>query len=177
MRTTLSVVLRLLWWVLMIIGGAGICIFLDVRSHNLFFSLPFHLVTFFLGLIVTRLAFTAAATGGRELKKGRSAGTPRLETDKIVTTGIYSCMRHPMLFGLTLLPLGWALILGSPHFIFFLAPVEIAIIIVMVFTVEEAECRRKFGADYLEYKNRVPAVTLRPRCLKWLFTAIPPERF
>ncbi|NOY23567.1 MAG: isoprenylcysteine carboxylmethyltransferase family protein [Acidobacteria bacterium] len=172
-KTTVSVVLRLFWWVLMIFGGAVLCIYLDVKRHNLFFSLPFHLTSFFIGLIVTKLAFAAAATGGRELKKGRSENTPRLETDKIVTTGIYSCMRHPMLFGLTLLPLGWALLLGSPHFIFFLAPVEILTIIVMVFTLEEAECRKKFGAEYLAYKKQVPAVSLRAHCLKWLFTSKP----
>jgi protein-S-isoprenylcysteine O-methyltransferase Ste14 len=41
-------------------------------------------------------------------------------------------MRHPMLFGLTLLPLGWALLLGSPTFITLIAPLEMLFIIFMV---------------------------------------------
>ncbi|NOZ12588.1 MAG: isoprenylcysteine carboxylmethyltransferase family protein [Acidobacteria bacterium] len=174
-KFTLSVIIRLLWWFLMIFGGAVFCIYLDIRAHNLFFSPFFHLFTFPLGFGITKLAFNAAATGGRELKKGRSENTPRLETDRMVTTGIYSCMRHPMLFGLALLPPGWALLLGSPHFIIYLAPLEMISIVVMVFTFEEAECRRKFGSAYLEYKKRVPAVSLSFRCLKWLFTGRAPE--
>ena len=159
----------------MIFGGAVFCIYLDIKEHNLFFSPIFHAVTFPLGIILTKLAFNAASVGGKELKKGRSEGTPRLETDRLVTTGIYSCMRHPMLFGLALLPVGWALILGSPHFIFYLAPFEALLVIFMVFTVEEAECKRKFGNDYIEYKKTVPAVSFNLRCLKWLFLKEKPE--
>ena len=154
----------------MIVGGAVVCIYLDFKEHNSFFSPLFHLVTFPLGVGITYLAFNAAKTGGRELKKGRSQGTPRLETDKLVTTGIYSCMRHPMLFGLSLLPIGWALILGSPHFIFYLAPFESLLVIVMVFTFEERECERKFGTAYVEYRKKVKAVNFSRKCLKWLFT-------
>ena len=168
-KTSVSVVLRLLWWFLMIFGGAVLCIYLDIKDKNLFFSPAFHIATLIPGLIITKLAFNAAAVGGRELKKGRSEGTPRLETDKLVTTGIYSCMRHPMLFGLVLLPIGWALILGSPHFIFYLAPVEALSVIIMVFTFEERECIKKFNGAYLEYRMRVPPVSFKKECLQWLF--------
>ena len=174
-KFTRSVVIRLLWWFLMIFGGAFFCVYLDIQEENLFFSPLFHLITFSAGIVITKLAFNAAATGGRELKKGRSENTPRLETDSIVTTGIYSCMRHPMLFGLGLLPPGWALLLGSPHFIFYLAPLEVISIVIMVLTFEEAECKRKFGSAYLEYRKRVPAVSLSFRCLKWLFTGTVPK--
>ncbi|BBB31968.1 conserved hypothetical protein [Thermotomaculum hydrothermale] len=176
-KTTVSVVLRLLWWFLMIFGGAVFSIYHDVKSENQFFSPIFHLITFPVGLILIRLAFNAASVGGRELKKGRSEGTPRLETDKLVTTGIYSCMRHPMLFGLALLPIGWSLILGSPHFIFYLAPIEALSVIIMVFTFEEMECVKKFNGDYIEYRKKVPPVSFKKKCLLWLFFKKKPENF
>lgn len=176
-KTTVSVVLRLLWWFLMIFGGAVLCIYLDIKEHNLFFSPLFHAITFPIGVVITKLAFNAALVGGKQLKKGRSEGTPRLETDKLVKDGIYACMRHPMLFGLSLLPIGWALILGSPHFIFYLAPFEALLVVIMVFTVEEAECIRKFGNDYIEYKRNVPAVNFSLKCLKWLFLKKKPSDY
>ena len=161
----------------MIAGGTVFCLYLDFKDGNSFFSIPFHLLTFPIGFAVLKLSFKAASIGGRELKKGRSEGTPRLETDKLVTTGIYSCMRHPMLFGPVLLPIGWALLIGSPHFILYLAPAEALSVIVMVFTFEEAECVKKFGDDYLEYRKKVPAVNFNPKCLKWLFFGKIPEDF
>jgi len=115
------------------------------------------------------LAFRAAANGGKELSKGRVCNIPRLETNKLVTTGIYSCMRHPMLFGLILLPLGWALLLGSPTFISIIAPLEMLFILIMVIVFEEMEVRRKFPEEYAHYARRVPMVTFKPACLKKLF--------
>jgi protein-S-isoprenylcysteine O-methyltransferase Ste14 len=123
------------------------------------------------GLVLMKLAFNAAAAGGRELAKGgkSSPDVPRLETDRLVTGGIYAHMRHPMLFGLTLVPMALAFIVGSPSFITLVAPVEMLFIVVMVLTFEEAECRRKFGDDYRSYARRVPPVCFKPNCLKMLF--------
>ena len=96
-------------------------------------------------IIVLALGFRAAANGGRELSKGRVGNIPRLETNRLVTSGIFGCMRHPMLFGLTLLPLGWVHLLGSPTFITLVAPVEMLFIVGMVLIFEEMEVKRKFG--------------------------------
>ena len=76
-----------------------------------------------------------------------------------------------MLFGLTLLPLGWALLLGSPTFIAIIAPLEMLFIIIMVIIFEEMEVKRKFGKAYEEYRKEVPMVSFRIVCLKWLFQA------
>jgi protein-S-isoprenylcysteine O-methyltransferase Ste14 len=126
--------------------------------------------TAFAGLLLLVLAFRAAANGGRELTKGRVGDIPRMETNRLVVTGIYSCMRHPMLFGLTLLPLGWAFLLGSPTFITIIAPLEMLFIIGMVLVLEEMEVKRKFGEAYDAYKKEVPMVSFRIKCLKWLFS-------
>ena len=169
-HTSLSVVIRILLWLLMLAGGAGLGIYLDF--HNpLFGSYIFHLTTGLAGVVVTVLAFRSAANGGRELKKGRVGNIPRLETNRLVTSGIYSCMRHPMLFGLTLLPLGVALLLGSPTFITVIAPLEMVFIVFMVSVFEEMEVKRKYTAEYEKYKKSTPMVSFSPKCLKELFGA------
>jgi len=167
-HTSVSVIIRLFLWLVMMIGGA-VYSFTKDWGTELFESVWFHLLTAIVGMILLVLAFRAAVNGGRELTKGRVGDIPRMETNRLVTTGIYSCMRHPMLFGLTLLPLGWALLLGSPTFITFVAPLEMLFIVVMVIVFEEREVKRKFGEDYARYRQKVPMVSFKRKCMKALF--------
>ena len=169
LKTSASVVVRVILWLLMLLGGAYLGIKNDLDTP-LFSSPIFHLFSALLGLFILKLAFRAAANGGKELTKGRVGDIPRLETNRLVTTGIYSCMRHPMLFGLTLLPLGWALLLGSPTFIGLIAPAEMLFIVFMVIVFEEMEVKRKFGEEYRAYARKVPMVSFRAECLKKLFS-------
>jgi len=168
MHTSFSVVIRILLWCIMLFGGAWYALIHDWDTA-LFRNVWFHVLSAIMGSLVLLLSFRAAANGGRELTKGRVGDIPRLETNTLVTTGLYSCMRHPMLFGLTLLPMGWALLLGSPTFIVWIAPLEMLFIIVMVIVFEEMEVRRKFGEAYESYKQKVPMVSFRWACLKKLF--------
>ncbi len=167
-KTTFSVIIRILLWMFMLIGGSIYSIINDWNTF-LFNSVIFHIIAAIIGYFVMVLAFRAAANGGRELAKGRSEKTPRLETDKLISSGIYSCMRHPMLFGLTLLPLGLALLLGSPTFIKIIAPLEIVFIIFMVVVFEEMEVQKKFGIAYKNYSKEVPMVSFKKKCLLLLF--------
>ncbi len=167
-HTSASVVIRLFLWFIMIVGGA-IYALMEDWGTPLFCNVAFHIVCALFGIIILKLAFNAAAIGGKELSKGRVGDIPRLETNHLVTTGIFGCMRHPMLFGLTLLPLGWGLLLGSPTFIVCIAPFEMLFIIMMVTIFEEMEVKRKFGKAYEEYRKEVPMVSFRWKCLKWLF--------
>lgn len=171
MKTSVSVVIRMILWLAMIAGGTAFSLIRDWHTP-LFHDLPFHLITALLGYLILVLAFRAAANGGKELAKGRTGDIPRLETNRLVTSGLYSCMRHPMLFGLTLLPLGWALLTGSPTFIFILAPLEMLFIIIMVILFEEREVNQKFGKAYQAYKKKVPMVSFQWECLKILFAKV-----
>jgi protein-S-isoprenylcysteine O-methyltransferase Ste14 len=171
MKTTASVVIRIIIWIILILGGIALSLYFDLKYfRNLFFNPFFHLITLLLGYIVIKLSFHAAAVGGKELKrKGRVGDIPRLETNKLVTSGIYECTRHPMLFGLMLLPLGIALFLGLPSFIFFIAPLEAFFIFIMVITLEEREAYIKFGEEYLKYKEKTPLFPKTKECFKKLF--------
>ncbi len=167
-NTSASVVVRIFLWLIMLFGGAFFSIHRDFQNP-LFRDFLFHFVTLIVGGFITILAFRSAGNGGKELKKGRIGDIPRLETNRLVTTGIYACMRHPMLFGLTLLPMGWALLLGSPTFITIVAPSEMIFIVFMVLIFEEMEVKKKYPDSYEQYRQNTPMVTFSFRCLKELF--------
>ena len=158
--------LRMLIWVLMLIGGGALGIWLDLRwFHALFVNPVFHLASLVVGVLLLRLVMRASRHTGRLLARmGREGDIPRLETNKLVTTGVYGCMRHPMHFGLLFFPWSVALILGSPSFILFIAPLEMLFMVVMIKLVEEPEAFRKFGDAYREYQKQVPMFNLRHVC-------------
>jgi len=158
--------LRMLIWAIILIGGGALGIWLDLRwFHTLFVNPVFHLVTLVVGVLLMRLVMRASRHTGRLLARmGREGDIPRMETNKLVTKGVYACMRHPMHFGLLFFPWSVALILGSPSFILFIAPLEMLFIVVMIKMVEEPEAIRKFGDAYREYQKQVPMFNLRPAC-------------
>ena len=169
--TTPSVVIRILIWLFLLIGGATLSLHFDrIHFPELWRSAGFHLLTLPPGLLFLILAFRASAAGGRELaRKGREGDLPRLETNRLVTTGIYACTRHPMLFGLMLLPLSLALLLGSPTFLLFVAPAEAIFVLLMILTLEEKEALAKFGEAYRNYRRQTPIVPRTKKCWKKLF--------
>ncbi len=167
-KNNASVIIRIILWIAMLLGGS---IYSLCRDWNtpLFSNVGFHIVSIVIGLGLLKLSFKIASISGKELAKGRVGDDiPRLHTNKLVTTGVYGCMRHPMFFGLILLPLSLAFILGSPTFILVVAPFEIFFIIIMAATVEEREAIGKFGGDYVEYKRKVPFFSFEIKCLKKL---------
>jgi len=173
-KTTPSVVIRIFLWVIMLVGGIYYGIKYDIIYFPHLIADPFfHIFTFIIGFFLMKLSFNAAKVGGKELKKyGREGDIPRLETNKLVTTGIYSCFRHPMLFGLSFIPLSLALLVGSPSFILFIAPFEMIFILIMVLVFEEMECHKKFGKDYEEYKRKTPIFSKELSCYKRLFCGL-----
>ena len=170
-NTSASVVVRIVLWLGLIFGGIAFSIYRDMQnSTSLFYNLFFHIVSFIFGLLLLRFAFRAAAKGGKALaKEGRDRDLPRLETNRLVTSGIYAKMRHPMLFGLLLIPLSVAFLLGSVTFITLVAPLEMLFIALMVLIFEEMECKKKFGTAYEAYSKSVPMVCVSSDCLRELF--------
>ncbi len=167
-----STVLRIVIWLLFLFGGAIGGIFWDLSCCSaLFRNLYFHLITFFIGLWLMRLVMNASRNTGRYLARfGKKGDIPKFETNRLVTTGYYACMRHPMHFGLLFFPLAWALMIGSVTFIFIIAPVEMLLMILMIKWFEEKEALKKFGTQYLAYKKQTPFFTLKKECLKELFS-------
>jgi len=154
----------------MLVGGRGLSLWLGWHwARSLLLNPFFHLFTLVAGVFLLRFVLRVSRYTGRLLAQmGREGDIPRMETNKLVTTGVYGCMRHPMHLGLIFFPWAVALILGSPFFWIVLAPLETIFILVMVKLVEEPGAIAKFGDEYREYQKRVPMFSLQLDCLRRL---------
>jgi len=74
------------------------------------------------------------------------------QEEKLVTTGIYSKIRHPMYIGLVLLHIGLPLIFKG--FIACLSTIIWAGFIAVWSRFEDKNLERQFGRKYIEYKKR-----------------------
>jgi protein-S-isoprenylcysteine O-methyltransferase Ste14 len=94
-------------------------------------------------------------TVGLQFSRGLGTPLPIVATRRLITSGPYSYSRNPMATGTTMVYLGIALGMGS------LSAVALASIYPVVITVytkllEEKELERRFGPDYLTYKEKTP---------------------
>ncbi|MCF2141741.1 MAG: isoprenylcysteine carboxylmethyltransferase family protein [Candidatus Lokiarchaeota archaeon] len=166
-----GMIIRIAVWVLMMFGGAILGIIIDQSLFPfLWKSILFHILSFIPGVFLMWAVFRISKVTGRFLARfGREGDIPRMETNKLVTDGIYGCMRHPMHLGLLFFPFSFALLIGSPTFIIIIAPLEMLFILMLIKIVEEPEAIAKFGDDYLNYMKKVPMFNFRIKCLKYLF--------
>lgn len=75
-------------------------------------------------------------------------------TEKIVSSGLYSVIRHPQYLGGILAHIGISFLLSS-----FLSLITTPVIIILNFLIswkEEKELTKEFGKEYEDYKNIVP---------------------
>ncbi len=172
-RLTVSNRARFLVWIILIAGGIGVSLYVD---GSLGWSCP-RLPCLIVGLILLEVILRAAAVTGRYLAVyGKSSSEKGFgEVDRLVDVGPYSCMRHPMHFFLSLLPISIGLLVGSPTYSFIIGPLETLFILVMAVIVDEKESIERFGERYLEYKRRVKAFNLDPRCLAKALGRRPPK--
>jgi protein-S-isoprenylcysteine O-methyltransferase Ste14 len=155
----------------MMLGGIIGGLWIDwQRFRKLLLNPIFHIITLILGALLLQGVRKSSANTGRMLAKmGKEGGdVPRFETNKLVTSGVYNCMRHPMHLGLLFFPLAVALIIGSPAFIFIIAPLEMLLMVVMIKFIEEPEAIAKFGDEYREYQQQTPMFSFSLSCLKQL---------
>ena len=74
--------------------------------------------------------------------------------ERIVTSGVYSIVRHPQYFGGILAHIGFSF-LFSALYSFLITPLVIAIIYAISWK-EENELTKEFGQEYVEYRSKVP---------------------
>lgn len=127
-----------------------------------------HLILVFLGLADSSLAMTVIHLisngliffGFYLLFKGWML-IHGAKGEKLVTTGIYSYMRHPQYSGLFLITVGF-LIQWPSLTTLIMWPVLIFAYYRLAMR-EEKEVEKQFGEEFLEYKRRVPAFVPRLR--------------
>ena len=86
------------------------------------------------------------------------AGLPELssnpQSQKLLTEGIYSRIRHPRYVELMLWLLGYALI--ANYLTLYIAVLVSLPVLYLIVLLEEKELRDRFGSEYEEYSSRVP---------------------
>ncbi len=119
-----------------------------------------------IGIVLLIWAFIIHGVAGRTLRYfGHKDPNKRsFWPDKLVTGGIYSCMRHPQHLGLSIVPISLGLLLSSPIVIIASGWSIVGTLLFILF-VEEPECLVKFGYDYFNYMKKVKAFSLNPLCV------------
>lgn len=108
-------------------------------------------------VLTVALALAGAALAGAALGLFRRSGQdprPWESTPAVIAHGVYRYTRNPMYLGMgcVLAAIG----IGAANgWLLALAPVALAVVHVTAVLPEEAYLERKFGADYLAYKQRV----------------------
>ena len=106
---------------------------------NLLIFIPFFIVAAWFGIRgVTDISLKVAETHRAE---------------KVVTTGVYSIIRHPQYFGGILAHIGFCFLMSGLYSLL-VTPLVIAVVCVISWK-EEQELLKEFGHDYEEYKAKV----------------------
>ena len=88
--------------------------------------------------------------------KARGSPVPFNPPKKLVTTGLYSRIRNPMLLGWFIMLFALGILLNSISLILIFTPIFILLNILYIKTIEEKEMEKKFSEEYLKYKKSVP---------------------
>jgi len=109
--------------------------------------------------------FAGIALGATTVTKffsTRGTPVPTSPPPKLITNGLYGCIRNPMALGMLLILEGLGFYYGSLSLIVFFAPLPVVLYVLYIKAVEEPELEMRFGKEYVEYKKRVPMFI--PRC-------------
>ena len=150
-----------------IITPVGIIFWLSLSALFIFASLwldkllPVHLflpTPINMSLSVPLLVIGATLSLGTVYSfiKARGSPVPLNPPKELVTTGLNSRIRNPMVLGWFIMLFGLGILLKSISLIFIFAPIFILLNILYLKNIEEKEMEKKFGEQYLKYKESVP---------------------
>lgn len=90
----------------------------------------------------------------------KSKITRNITENKLVTTGVYACVRNPIYSSFMIVFTG--VISLQNNLILYLFSIMYWILLSLIVRKEEMVLEKEFGKDYLEYKSRVN------RCIPWV---------
>jgi protein-S-isoprenylcysteine O-methyltransferase Ste14 len=106
------------------------------------------------GAVLVAAGVAVGLRFSRAFERAGQDRSPRTPTPSIVSDGLYRYSRNPAYVSLTAILLGLAFLLDNP----WLLGLTVPVVVVMHFGVilrEEAYLQRKFGDEYLRYKEQV----------------------
>ena len=112
----------------------------------------------FIGILCFVLAGILVLSSNILKKKGGMKDGGGFVTTKLVDSGIYSIIRHPIYLSLVYIFLGVALLAQHPLSIFF--GIINALFCYYFMLTEEKLTKQKFGQNYLDYMSKVPRSNL-----------------
>lgn len=142
-RNLLFLALGLIDIALMVMGA--------VTLYNGAYSLPFAV----LGLLVIVASMPILFLARRDLARFWKVSVKPGKAQRLVTTGIYSKIRHPINVSFFVLTLGMALVAGDACAFFLFVLNSIGLF--QRSMQEESELVDRFGKEYRDYARRVPA--------------------
>jgi protein-S-isoprenylcysteine O-methyltransferase Ste14 len=157
--------IRLILWLLL----AGTSVAGGMVTDLILGTEPFPMFVRFFGLLGMLLAHLLLKRTGRLL---RLLGEPEKWgcTNRLVTTDIYQCVRHPHHIGVGIFMTSLGLFIGHPWSFLFITITQWIWIIGLLFLVEEKELLEKFGEDYKAYRQQVPMLFPKTLCIIKVFS-------
>lgn len=110
--------------------------------------------TLTLGSTCVSMGLTILVSGFRQMNTAHTNINPTQPAITIVTEGPFRFTRNPLYLGMTLLYIGIMFLVNSLWLLLILPPI-LGLINVGVIAREERYLEHKFGAQYLDYKQRV----------------------
>ena len=130
----------------------------DFILPDIVFNKTFKTVSFCLGVLFVAYGLILNAVAGKTLKKFAHFDIKKgiQKPERMLDFGIFSCMRHPAMFGSIFFSVGLALLGGKLTTILWSGWVSF-IALYFISAVEERETLEQFGSEYCEFlKNRKP---------------------
>lgn len=90
--------------------------------------------------------------------KTKGTPVPVNPPPKLVTDGPYAYSRNPMMTGLFMVLAGIGILSGSITLTFVMTPLFVLMSILEFKYIEEPELEKRFGKEYLEYKEKTPII-------------------
>jgi protein-S-isoprenylcysteine O-methyltransferase Ste14 len=147
------------WSLILVVLVCGFWILYSSVSNSDFLiqkAIPNSLVTGLSGTIITLLGVGFAVWARVHLGKYWSS-MPAIRVDhKLIRTGPYSHVRHPIYTGILCGIGGTAIIIGEP--VGLIAFFLILVVFLWKIRIEEKYLQEEFGDDYARYKKEVPAL-------------------
>ena len=108
--------------------------------------------SYFVGYLIIIISFIIMLVAIKDLGRNLSPFPRPKNNSKLVTTGIYRLMRHPMYYSLILISIGVFITKLTIYYLFL--SISLGLIIKFKIALEEQFLKNKF-ANYLLYKNDV----------------------